>query len=72
MSRTTPTTPLGRILREEGRKQSWLAERVGIDPAQLSRIVNGLHAPEATRRAIADTLGRNVDELWPEPGEQAA
>lgn len=67
-----PRTPLQRIIREEGRKQSWLAEKVGIDQASLSRIVNGLHADEATRTAIADALGRQVDELWPDAGEQVA
>lgn len=70
MPHTKQITPLARILREEGRKQSWLAERIGVDPAQLSRIVNGLHAPEATQRAIADVLGREIGELWPEEVER--
>lgn len=67
----TPGTPLRRVLEDEGRKQSWLAERIGIDPAQLSRIVNGFHAPEATRDAIADALGRETSELFPEHAQSA-
>ncbi len=62
----TPQTPLGRILREEGRRQSWLAERVGVDQATMSRYVHGLHIPDDKRRAIAEALGREISELWPE------
>lgn len=61
----TYKTPLQRILREEGRKQSWLADRVGCDEAHISRIVNGLHPSDATKHLIADALGRDVDDLWP-------
>lgn len=58
-------TPLKRLLVAEGRKQSWLAEKIGIDQATLSRIVNGLHCDPSTREAIAKALCRSVDELWP-------
>lgn len=61
-----PRTPLKRILQDEGRKQSWLAERVGIDQATMSRIVNGFHADDPTRDAIAQALGRTIEELWPD------
>ena len=61
-----PTTPLKRVLLAEGRKQSWLAEKVGVDQPTLSRIVNGLHADASTRQRIADALNRDVAELWPE------
>ncbi len=62
----TPQTPLGRILREEGRRQSWLAERVGVDQATMSRYVHGLHVPDDKRAAIAEALGREISELWSE------
>lgn len=64
---TEPSTPLKRVLLEEGRKQSWLAEKVGVDQPTLSRIVRGLHCDAETRTKIADALGREVQELWPEP-----
>lgn len=67
-----PRTNLQRVLLEEGRKQSWLAGKIGIDQASLSRIVNGLHADERTRAAIADALGRHPDELWPSADAEAA
>lgn len=59
-------TPLQRVLTEEGRRQTWLADKVGIDKAHLSRIVNGLHVGDDDLKArIAETLGRTVDELFP-------
>jgi len=58
-------TPLQGILQAEGRKQSWLAEQVGIDQAHMSRIVNGLHPTDATALKLAKALNRPVDELFP-------
>lgn len=58
-------TPLKRVLRDEGRKQSWLAEKVGIDQATLSRIVNGLHAEASVQAKIAEALRRPVADLFP-------
>jgi hypothetical protein len=60
-------TPLKRIMLAEGRRQSWLAGRVGVDQGEISRIVNrGLVPDEPVRVAIAITLGRKVEELWPD------
>jgi hypothetical protein len=61
-----------RILLDEGRKQSWLAMQTGLDQATLSRIVNGLHCDDATRRAIAGTLGRSVLEVFPDSATDVA
>lgn len=59
-------TPLKRVLAEEGRRQTWLAERIGADPTQVWGWVHGLHVPqEATRLRIAEVLGRTTEELWP-------
>lgn len=61
-------TPLKRILVEEGRKQNWLAERVGIDEPRLSQIVGGKRdASEDMQEKIAAALGRKVSEVF---GEQ--
>lgn len=68
-------TPLKRAIFDSGRTQKDVATELGIDEGHFSRIVNGLHAPDATRQAIADALDVEVSELWPElagPGEQAA
>ncbi len=61
-------TRLGEILEAEGRKQSWLAEQIGIDTGTLSRYVNGLHVPQDRREAIAEALGRDVANVFPEYG----
>jgi transcriptional regulator with XRE-family HTH domain len=59
-------TPLRRILDEEGRKQVWLAGRLGVDPEQVNRWVAGRHIPaEATRNRIAELLHRKVEDLFP-------
>lgn len=66
-------TPLRRALREEGRRQDWLAEQLGAHPSHVSRWVQGLHVPmEATRERIAEILGREVDELWPAAPQREA
>lgn len=67
MTATPPTTRLGGALDERGRgSQRWLAEQIGINEATVSRYVHGLHVPDAKRRAIAEALGRDVGDLWPE------
>jgi hypothetical protein len=62
---TTPKTRLGEILETEGRKQSWLARKVGIDTGMLSRYVNGLHCPDDKKALIAEALGRDVADVFP-------
>lgn len=58
-------TPLKRAIFESGRVQKDIASEIGIDPAQLSRIVNGLHCDDATRLRIAAALGRDVADVFP-------
>lgn len=63
-------TPLRRAIFESRRTQAEIAREVGIDPGHMSKIANGLHAPEPTRQKIADALGRTITDLWPEDDEQ--
>ena len=66
-------SPLKRIMVAEGRRQSWLAQQVGKDQGEMSRIVNRDMIPdEKTRLAIAAALVRDPAELWPELHEKAA
>ena len=65
-------TPLRLAIAASGRLHQDIAAEAGISPSHLSRIVNGLHAPQATRDAIADALDREVSELFPEPADAAA
>lgn len=52
---------------EEGRRQTWLAQRVGMDAADINRAINrGMILDPAKKQAIADVLDRKVEELWPD------
>ena len=69
-SRAIPTTRLGRILRDEGRRQQWLADRIGVDKVTMHHYVHGRHVPDDRKVAIAEALGRSVDDVF--PSEQVA
>jgi DNA-binding XRE family transcriptional regulator len=62
---TLTETPLRRILREEGRKQSWLAAQIGVNKTQMSNWSRGLYCPPDKQVAIAKALGRKVNEVFP-------
>jgi transcriptional regulator with XRE-family HTH domain len=68
-----PKTPLQRLLREEGRQQRWLAEKIGKDEATVSRIATGRVIPtDDEAAAIAEVLGREVADLFETTLAQAA
>ena len=50
-----------------GYRQADLAEQLGVDPAVVSRIINGrAQASEARKREIARILGVPLCDLFPE------
>lgn len=52
---------------DEGRRQNWLADKVGVDPAILSHWIAGNRSPNAEqRKALAKLLNRKVKDLFPE------
>lgn len=65
-------TRFAEVMEEEGRKYVWLSEQTGIKRQALSNYANGLHVPRAKRQLIADTLGRDVEDVFPEPQRIAA
>lgn len=66
MERARLNTPLRQALDADGRRQTWLAEQVGVDPRQVWAWVHGLVVPlPANRAAIALALGRTVEDLFP-------
>lgn len=67
-----PVTPLKLAIAVSGRTQRDVAEALGLSEAHFSRIVNGLHASEATRQQIAGELGQTVDDLWPSGSPERA
>lgn len=57
------TTQLGDWIRDGlkdlGRSQAWLAEKIGVQPPQVSRIISGASEPTPEiLGAIADALGK--------------
>lgn len=58
-------TPLGRIMRTEGRKQRWLADQVGVSESHMSYVIKGAQVSDDLAQAIAKALGRQVDEVFP-------
>lgn len=62
-----PVTALKVAIVASGRTQREVAEAIGIDETRMSRIVNGEHADDTLREAIATTLGRTTDDLFPAP-----
>lgn len=67
-----PATPLKLAIVASGIRQKDIATKVGLDEATMSRIVNGWHCDDATRRKIAKALGRTVTDLWPDTTNQEA
>jgi transcriptional regulator with XRE-family HTH domain len=66
MGTTRYITPLKLAFLQSEITQREVAEAVGLSEGQLSRIANGLHTSQRNRQAIADALGRQVSDLWPE------
>jgi DNA-binding Xre family transcriptional regulator len=52
------------ILRERGRRPCDLARDTGIDPAPLTRIMDGKPVTLMTALNIAAALGKRVEEIW--------
>lgn len=51
-------TALSQVLKDQGRHQRWLASRVGMTEATLSRVVNGISRVErGNAERIAVVLG---------------
>lgn len=44
-----------------------LARHLGYSRPYLSNMINGRYSCTKARRAIADFLGENYDEIWKEP-----
>ena len=65
-------TRLKQILEGEGRKQTWLAEQIGVERSLVNKYVNGLIPPDDVKARIAATLGREVDDVFGEPARSAA
>lgn len=73
MTDTGYPTRLKEILETEGRTQSWLARQLGCTRSMVCEWASGDHMPlEATCEQIARTLGRTVDDVFPNTAERNA
>ncbi|MFD0825880.1 helix-turn-helix transcriptional regulator [Neobacillus sp. M.A.Huq-85] len=53
------------IMKEEGRTQKWLSEKVGVSMTTISSIINEKSIPALPLAfKIAKTLDRTVEEIW--------
>jgi transcriptional regulator with XRE-family HTH domain len=65
--------PLKIALLERGFRQFDLSKLLGIDPAKLSKIVNGWIQPDdQTKQEISRYLGKPIDHLFPNDVETGA
>lgn len=68
----SPRTRLAEIMESEGRRFTWLAREAGRSRQTVYNVANGLHPTPATAEAIAEALGREVEDVFPESQELAA
>lgn len=53
------------ILKEQGRTQTWLTEKVGVNKSTISDVVNGKRIPTLlVALRIAKTLDVKVEDIW--------
>jgi DNA-binding Xre family transcriptional regulator len=52
-------------MREQGRKQQWLADQIGIGKYRMSLYIRGLVCPPEVQQRIAKALDCKVEDLWP-------
>ncbi len=58
---------LKEIMKDEGRTQKWLSEKVGVSMTTISSIINEKSIPALPLALrIAKTLGKTVEEIWDE------
>ena len=60
--------PLTATLKTQGRSARWLAKRVGVSPAYITRVINGERPASPEFKAkVAEALGVPGHLLFPEP-----
>ena len=66
-------TKFGRVMQEQGRRGTWMAEQTGVSPTFVTLVAQGKRkAPADFRRRAADALGVSEVELFPEAEAAAA
>lgn len=52
-------------LLEAGIEQKEIAKRIGVTPPAVSQVIHGISSSIKIRRAVAEALGKSIDDLWP-------
>lgn len=61
------------LLLRAGVTQSSIAKKIGVTPPFVNQIIKGQRPTGRVRRAIAEAVGKRVEELWPSrPIQKAA
>jgi putative transcriptional regulator len=56
---------LKEIMKDEGRTQKWLAEKVGVSMTTISSIINEKSIPTLPlAMRIAKILGKSIEDIW--------
>jgi lambda repressor-like predicted transcriptional regulator len=55
-----------------GINQNQIAKKVGCVPTLVSQVVHGIRPVRRVRQAIAETIGKPVEEIWPEENPNKA
>jgi len=67
------TPKIVRVLNEQGRKQIWLAGKLNLPQPRLSEFIHvKRRPPEFFYGRVADVLNVPINDVLPEPAEQAA
>lgn len=62
-----------RVMREQGRKATWLATATGYSSSLIAKVRKGERtATPDFQAAVATALGMPVEDLFPEPEQAAA
>ncbi len=61
----TPTEIKIELLKA-GINQNQIAKKLGVVPTLVSQVVHGVRPVKRVRQAIADAVGKPIEELWPE------
>lgn len=58
-------TPLGRLIEEKGLKKGWVAQRLGMTPSRMSRVLAGAEMWASELAEAVELFGVDVRELVP-------
>jgi len=55
-----------------GVNQNQIAKKVGTAPTLVSQVIYGIRPTRRVRQAIADAIGKPIEQLWPEENPNKA